>query len=187
MSDLGSVGAAQFECEVNAGNDVTSCYPVAETIALQDEFAAFVWNSNLPDLVQAGFVDIQLFHADSRQQVFNFSHVANPSGIAGTVSVPVNDSWWGDAGGSWAGTNISHPFFWVITRADEPNGGRPQATFTAVSHRRPWPNPSVRHKLYHPQPVALVPPIHQVNQPVQGCLAVTPRKCLRYVRLSSGE
>ncbi|KAJ7463698.1 hypothetical protein FB451DRAFT_1370610 [Mycena latifolia] len=38
----------------------------------------------------------------------------------------------GGAGGSWVGTNISHPFFWVVTRADDNNVGEPQATFTAV-------------------------------------------------------
>ncbi|KAJ7639638.1 hypothetical protein DFH06DRAFT_1431900 [Mycena polygramma] len=131
---VGSVAAAQTDCEQNVGNDVISCYPSSDTVAIQDQFTAFVWNAREPDFTQAGFVDVLLFRADMQQQIFNSSHVANPSDSAGTLSVPVNDTWWGDQGGSWTGANISRPYFWLITTANDPDPSKsqPQATFMAV-------------------------------------------------------
>ena len=61
----------------------------------------------------------------------------NPRGRAGAVTAQVNDTWFPDGGLGWSGTNISYPFYWVITRANvSPNDTTtPQATFTAV---REW-------------------------------------------------
>ncbi|KAJ7429569.1 hypothetical protein B0H11DRAFT_2143033 [Mycena galericulata] len=132
MSDSAAVSAAQTTC-ANSGNDVISCYPTAGTVAVQDESTSFVWNPKLPSFTQAGFVNVQLFYADGAQQIFNFSHVVNPNGQAGTVTVQVNDSWWGDRGGNWVGANISYPYYWLIaTDGESPQDNTPQATFTAV-------------------------------------------------------
>ena len=64
----------------------------------------------------------------------NKTNVVNPSGIAGQTHFQVNDDWWGSRGSEWNGQNISHPFYFLITRNDKPieNTDIPQSTFTAV-------------------------------------------------------
>ncbi|KAF8179535.1 hypothetical protein K438DRAFT_1977243 [Mycena galopus ATCC 62051] len=127
------IAAAQSTC-ATAGNDVITCFPTAGTLAVQDEVAAVVWNSNLPNFTQTERIDIYLFHADTQELVFNISDVVNPKGQAGTYETLVNDSWWGDRGSNWAGANLNYSFFWILSGADEPLDGAQvtQATFTAV-------------------------------------------------------
>ncbi|KAJ6619555.1 hypothetical protein B0H10DRAFT_1172537 [Mycena sp. CBHHK59/15] len=126
---------AKTNCEINSGNDIVSCFPNADTIIPQHQWATFVWNSNLPDFTQTDRVNIFLFHGDSQQQILAFENVINPKGQAGSITAQVNDSWWGNRGTNWDGTNISYPFFWIMSRSDQlldEGTQKPQTTFTAV-------------------------------------------------------
>ncbi|KAJ7366648.1 hypothetical protein DFH08DRAFT_797580 [Mycena albidolilacea] len=128
-------------CGPNAGNTILYCYPMVDTIAVQDAFTAFVCtpkcvtaasvyimlttrklgNMTFVNLVGVATLNIYLFHADSQQQIFWFSNVINP------VS---------QAGGSWTGGNTSFPFFWILTPSNvllDDGVAKPQATLQAVS------------------------------------------------------
>ncbi|KAJ7645556.1 hypothetical protein DFH06DRAFT_1211702 [Mycena polygramma] len=135
VTDKGAVASAKTNCEINSGNDVVSCFPTADTVIPQHQWATFVWNSNLPDFTQTDRVNIYLFHGDSQQQILFFENQINPKGQAGSVTAQVNDSWWGDRGVNWNGSNISYPFFWIMSRSDQSldeGTQKPQATFQAV-------------------------------------------------------
>ncbi|KAJ6557286.1 hypothetical protein DFH09DRAFT_986863 [Mycena vulgaris] len=135
VTDSSAIDTARTNCEINSGNDVVSCFPTANTVIPQHQWAAFVWNSNLPDFTQTERVNIFLFHGDSQQQILKFENVINPKGQAGYITAQVNDSWWGDRGSNWDGANISYPFFWIMSRSDQSLDDatqKPQATFTAV-------------------------------------------------------
>ncbi|KAJ7729658.1 hypothetical protein DFH07DRAFT_895467 [Mycena maculata] len=135
VADSSAVATAKTNCEINSGNNVVSCFPTADTVIPQHQWATFVWNSNLPDFTQTDRVNIYLFHGDSQEQILFFENQVNPRGQAGSVTAQVNDSWWGDRGTNWDGTNISYPYFWIMSRSDESldDGTQiPQATFTAV-------------------------------------------------------
>ncbi|KAJ6584417.1 hypothetical protein B0H19DRAFT_386402 [Mycena capillaripes] len=135
IADQAAVDAAKERCEFQSGNEVISCFPTADVVVAQHEWVAFVWNSNNPDFLQTERVDIYLFHGDSLEQILFFPNEVNPTGHAGSISKQVNDTWWGSRGADWAGTNISYPFYWLISRAGEPlsdGSQQPQATFSAV-------------------------------------------------------
>ncbi|KAJ6622700.1 hypothetical protein B0H10DRAFT_2214030 [Mycena sp. CBHHK59/15] len=135
VADQGGVDDAKTRCEIFSGNDVLSCFPTADTIIPQHELATFVWNSNVPDFTQTDRVDIYLFHGDSLQQILFFGDQINPRGAAGVITTQVNDSWWGGRGANWAGSNISYPFYWIISRANvslTEGTQKPQTTFSAV-------------------------------------------------------
>ncbi|KAJ7162960.1 hypothetical protein C8R46DRAFT_1352789 [Mycena filopes] len=135
VADQGAVDAAKTQCQIQSGNEVISCFPTADVIIPQHEWATFVWNSNNPDFVQTDRVDIYLFHGDSLEQILLIADHVNPRGQAGSVTAQVNDTWWGTRGSNWAGSNISYPFYWLIARAGEPLADgteKPQTTFSAV-------------------------------------------------------
>ncbi|KAF8194313.1 hypothetical protein K438DRAFT_1761240 [Mycena galopus ATCC 62051] len=135
IADQAAVAAAEAQCETFSGNEVISCFPTADTVVPQHEWAYFVWNSNNPNFVQSERVDIYLFHGDSLEQILKMPNQINPTGQSGFVSQQVNDTWWGTRGTDWAGTNISYPFYWLIARAGESlDDGTlvPQTTFSAV-------------------------------------------------------
>ncbi|KAJ7075881.1 hypothetical protein B0H15DRAFT_941424 [Mycena belliarum] len=135
VTDSAAVATAKTNCEINSGNDVVSCFPTANTVVPQHQWATFVWNSNLPDFTQTDRVNIYLFHGDSQEQILFFGNHVNPKGQAGSVTAQVNDSWWGDRGTNWNGSNISYPFFWIMSRSDQSldqGTQKPQATFRAV-------------------------------------------------------
>jgi len=135
VTDSAAVATAKNDCEFNSGNDVVSCFPTADTVIPQHQWATFVWNSNLPDFTQTESVNIFLFHGDSQQQILSFQNVTNPREQAGSVTAQVNDSWWGDRGSNWNGQNISYPFFWIMSRSDQSlddGTQKPQTTFSAV-------------------------------------------------------
>ncbi|KAF9267285.1 hypothetical protein L218DRAFT_855810 [Marasmius fiardii PR-910] len=125
---------AQQRCQFSSGNDIISCFPTSDTVYAQHEWAAFVWNSRLPEFTQFNIVNVYLFNGDTRKQILVVPNQTNPTNQAGTVTVQVNDTWWGADGANWSGRNISHPFYWIVKRADqELNGSEfPQAQFTAV-------------------------------------------------------
>ncbi|KAF7365611.1 hypothetical protein MVEN_00434600 [Mycena venus] len=127
--------AAMTQCEIFSGNEVISCFPTADTVFAQHEYATFVWNSNNPDFLQTERVDIYLFHGDSLEQVLAIPDQVNPSEQAGFVRRQVDDTWWGTRGANWNGSNISYPFYWLIARHGESlDDGtlKPQTTFSAV-------------------------------------------------------
>ncbi|KAK1226252.1 hypothetical protein PQX77_010725 [Marasmius sp. AFHP31] len=128
------IDEAKRQCQTFSGNDVISCFPTSSTVYAQNQWAAFVWNSRLPDFTQIDRVNIYLFHGDSRQQILEMRDQVNPTNQAGVVTQLVNDTWWGAAGANWSGTNISHSFYWVVKRADQQLDGSEleQAHFTAV-------------------------------------------------------
>ncbi|KAJ7288511.1 hypothetical protein C8J57DRAFT_1280516 [Mycena rebaudengoi] len=135
VADMQAVATAKTQCEINSGNDVVSCFPTDKTVVPQHQWATFVWNSNLPDFTQTDRVNVYLFHGDSQRQILFYPNQTNPKGQSGYVTAQVNDSWWGDRGDNWDGSNISYPFYWMISRSDKPLSEgfqKPQATFTAV-------------------------------------------------------
>ncbi|KAJ6477163.1 hypothetical protein C8R47DRAFT_655493 [Mycena vitilis] len=135
VTDQAGVAAAKNQCQFTSGNEVISCFPTADVVVPQHEFATFVWNSNNPDFLQTERVDIYLFHGDSLEQILFIPDQVNPTGQAGSIARQVNDTWWGTRGVNWAGSNISYPFYWLISRAGEPLSDgtqQPQTTFSAV-------------------------------------------------------
>ncbi|KAI0248566.1 hypothetical protein BJV78DRAFT_1156403 [Lactifluus subvellereus] len=128
------VAEALQQCQFYSSNSVRSCFPTADTIVPQHEWATFVWNSRLPDLTQTNSVNIYLFHADSNVEVLRVTNEINPFGRAGSIAKQVNDSWFPNGGLNFNGTPITYPYYWVITRSDKTLDGTeiPQATFSAV-------------------------------------------------------
>ena len=65
--------------------------------------------------------------------------VENDPSKAGSFNAQVNDTWLGSEGDQWNGSDLSFPFYWVITDATEGLDGSqiPQATFTAVRESPP--------------------------------------------------
>lgn len=128
------VAEASQQCELFSSNSVRSCFPTADTVVPQHEWATFVWNSRLPDLTQTNLVNIYLFHADSGDLVLRVTNETNPFGRAGSIAKQVNDSWFQNGGLNFNGSAISYPYYWVITRSDKTLDGTeiPQATFSAV-------------------------------------------------------
>ncbi|TBU31860.1 hypothetical protein BD311DRAFT_818724 [Dichomitus squalens] len=132
--DQAAIDDAATRCQLDSGNDVISCFPNSSTVFAQDEWATFVWNSRLPQWAQTNLVNIYLFQADTGLPVTNQTNVTNPSGRAGQIHFQVDDAWWGSRGSEWNGQNLSHPFYFLITRNDKDieNTDIPQSTFTAV-------------------------------------------------------
>ncbi|TFK48703.1 hypothetical protein OE88DRAFT_1634140, partial [Heliocybe sulcata] len=118
----------------NQGNDVFSCFPDSQTVVPQHEYCAFVWNSRLPYWQYTDSVDVYLFHADTNQAVASMLNQASSWERSGSVSLQVDDTWFGDRGRSWNGNNLSYPFYWaVVSRGAEPVSlPYIPATFTAV-------------------------------------------------------
>ncbi|KAF9465711.1 hypothetical protein BDZ94DRAFT_298437 [Collybia nuda] len=134
VADQAVVDQALVNCQFNSGNEIISCFPRADTVVAQNQWASFVWNSRRPEITQTNLVDIFLFHGDSRQQILHYPNQVNPSDQAGRINAFVNDSWWGANGAKWNGKNISYPFFWVLISSEKKLDGNqiPQTTFTAV-------------------------------------------------------
>ncbi|KAF9005395.1 hypothetical protein BDQ17DRAFT_1423898 [Cyathus striatus] len=135
IADQSELQQASIDCQILSGNDVISCFPTSDTIVPQHQWAAFIWNSRRPELTQTNRVNIYLFRADSRQQVTSFTNQANPTNMAGMITAQVDDLWFGTDGANWNGSNVSFPFYWIITRADvslDDGNALPQATFSAV-------------------------------------------------------
>ncbi|KAL0961351.1 hypothetical protein HGRIS_006307 [Hohenbuehelia grisea] len=134
VTDLGAVERAKTRCEVSSGNDVISCFPSADTVVPQHEWASLVWNSRRPEITQFNLVDIYLFRGDSLTQLLHYRNVTNNPEQAGVIRAQVNDTWFGEDGSKWNGRNISYPFYWIVTRSDKQLDGSqiPQAVFSAV-------------------------------------------------------
>ncbi|KAJ3733321.1 hypothetical protein DFJ43DRAFT_224375 [Lentinula guzmanii] len=120
------VETAENQCDVLSGNDIESCFPTADSVFAQSQFVTFVWNSRLPSYAQTNKVNLYLFHGDSNEQILEIPNVDNSNNQAGIITVPANDSWWGDNGPNFSGTNTSYAFYFGIT----PN----TTTFDAAAH-----------------------------------------------------
>lgn len=95
----------------------------------------YIGNSRRPQLDQTNKVNVYLLHAGTNDIIFQWLDQDNPTtGDAGTVAAPVNDSWFPNGGTGWSGANITRPYYFVITRADQNLDGSqtPQSTFSAV-------------------------------------------------------
>jgi hypothetical protein len=94
----------------------------------------FAGNTRRPELTQINLVDIFLFRADSQEQILHFPNQTNPFNQAGLLHTQVNDTWFGADGLKWSGSNLSFPYYWVITRSDHALDGSQinQPIFTAV-------------------------------------------------------
>ncbi|KAK0439843.1 hypothetical protein EV421DRAFT_1713129 [Armillaria borealis] len=125
---------AEYNCEVNSGNEVISCFPTADSVFPQHQWATFVWNSGLPEFTQTNEVNVYLFRADSREQLLFFPNQTNPRNQAGSLTAQVNDTWFGTGGADWSGSNLTYTFYWVVTRNDSELDGSEltQTHFTAV-------------------------------------------------------
>lgn len=142
---------AQTQCQIFSSNDVFSCFPTNSTSIPQHQFASFVCacvcahfvdpptdsttgNSRLPQFTQTNLVNIYLFSATTQKPILTYLDQQNPTGEAGLLHAPVNDTWFGDRGGLWSGSNQTFLFYWVITRNDETLDGSqtPQPIFSAV-------------------------------------------------------
>lgn len=85
-----------------------------------------IGNSQLPSYAQTNKVNIYLFHGDSNEQILEIPNVDNSKYQAGVITLPANDSWWGENGPDFSGTNTSYGFYFGIT----PN----TTTFDASAH-----------------------------------------------------
>ncbi|KAJ3850652.1 hypothetical protein EV368DRAFT_66411 [Lentinula lateritia] len=120
------VETAETQCDILSGNDIESCFPTADSVFAQSQFVTFVWNSQLPSYAQTNKVNIYLFHGDSNEQILEIPNVDNSKYQAGVITLPANDSWWGENGPDFSGTNTSYGFYFGIT----PN----TTTFDASAH-----------------------------------------------------
>lgn len=110
-----------------------TCYPGAGDLVIQHEWAPVVWNSRRPQLLQFNIVQLYLFNADTNEYILNFTET-NPTGNAGEMNTPVDDTWFGDVGNTWTpGQNFSYPFYWVVTNQNGLDGSQTtNPTFTAI-------------------------------------------------------
>lgn len=96
-------------------------------------------NSRLPQLTQTNQVNIYLLDAVSQTVIHSWLNHDNPTGRAGVIRFPVNDTWFGTRGEQWNGQPTSFLFYWMVTRSDVPqDSGLPQPIFTAVREYLSW-------------------------------------------------
>ncbi|KZT11853.1 uncharacterized protein LAESUDRAFT_808813 [Laetiporus sulphureus 93-53] len=133
IADQSAVYTAQSDC-FDSDNAVFSCFPTGDTIFSQHQWAYFVWNSRLPQFAQTNEVDLLLYNAESLEQVLSITNQTNPSTTSGSVSVCVNDTWFGADAANWDGENITSAYYWVITPSTKTEViyQSPQSTFSAV-------------------------------------------------------
>ncbi|EKM49524.1 uncharacterized protein PHACADRAFT_166893 [Phanerochaete carnosa HHB-10118-sp] len=116
--------AAEEQCQFFSGNNVISCFPNSSTVVPQHQFSSFVWNTRLPTLTQTNLVNIYLLSATEQGPSHNdiilqWNNVGNPQGQAGLQLAQVNDSWWGDRGNEWNGSDLPFLFQWAVTPASQ--------------------------------------------------------------------
>lgn len=122
---------------------MVSCYPTANTTLTQNSYVNFVCtcplppsfsaqhfsrilissyagNSQQPAFTQTNSVNIYLYHADSQEEMFVFRNLVNPTGEAGVISIPINDSWWPK---DWSGSEETYPYYFKIKRSDQELNG----------------------------------------------------------------
>ena len=94
----------------------------------------YTGNSRLPQFTQTNLVNIYLISATTQRPVLSLLNQTNPTDSAGVRRAKVNDTWWGQAGAAWDGTDVNFFFYWVVTRNDVPLDGSAvsQPIFTAV-------------------------------------------------------
>ena len=86
-------------------------------------------------MTQTNKVNIYMLRVGDSTPLLQWLDHDNPTnGDAGTVAAVVNDTWFPNSGLNWSGSNLTSPYYWVITRADQQLDGsiQPQSTFTAV-------------------------------------------------------
>lgn len=134
ISNQSALAAAETQCEIYADNSQVTCYPGAGDLVVQHEWAPVVWNSRRPQLLQFNIVQLYLYNADTNLPILNFTQT-NPTGNAGEMNTPVDDTWFGDKGNTWTqgSGNFSYPFYWVVTNQNGlDNSVTTNPTFTAI-------------------------------------------------------
>ncbi|KAG1775812.1 hypothetical protein EV702DRAFT_972510 [Suillus placidus] len=133
ISNESALAAAETTCQIYADNSQVTCYPGAGDLVIQHQWAPVVWNSRRPQLLQFNVVQLYLFDGDTNLPILNFTQT-NPTGRAGEMNTPVDDTWFGDKGNSWTpGQNFSYPFYWVLTNQNGLDGSQTiNPTFTAI-------------------------------------------------------
>lgn len=123
VSDSANVSAAKEECTISVPNDQWTCFPTADTIVYQHQYAEVVWNNRLPQLTNYGYRDtVNVYLYDSGDNIItSTTGLANPSNTAGSQPFYVDDTWFGSRGSSWTpgSGNISYYYYFVVTG---PNG-----------------------------------------------------------------
>ncbi|KIY62166.1 hypothetical protein CYLTODRAFT_361895 [Cylindrobasidium torrendii FP15055 ss-10] len=132
--DQAAVEEAEYNCRVFSDNTVVTCFPTSDSTFPQHQYATVVWNSGLPEFTQTNKVNLYLFRGDSREPVLSLYNQTNPSGISGSTTALVDDTWFGSQGANWDGSDLNYTFYWVVTRNDTELTGSEatQAHFTAV-------------------------------------------------------
>lgn len=133
ISNESALAGAETQCQIYADNSQVTCYPGAGDLVIQHQWAPVVWNSRRPQLLQFNVVQLYLFDADTNSPILNFTQT-NPTGNAGEMNTPVDDTWFGTKGNSWTpGQNFSYPFYWVVTNQNGLDGSQTtNPTFTAI-------------------------------------------------------
>jgi hypothetical protein len=117
------------------GNEVRTCYPLANSTIQQNTWTKVIWNVKQPYLAQLGFIDIYLRSADSGVVVANWTHV--PIG-RGEIQSCADDDWLGRAGPRvYTGQDISWNFQYILVQAGTEITGAEQAEtpFTVLQTR----------------------------------------------------
>lgn len=93
-----------------------------------------IGNSQLPQYAQTNLVNIYLISATNQAPILSWLDQPNPPDHAGLLHAPVNDTWFGDRGSLWSGSNVTFLFQWVVTPSTVTldSSAIPQPIFTAV-------------------------------------------------------
>ncbi|KZO96505.1 hypothetical protein CALVIDRAFT_563980 [Calocera viscosa TUFC12733] len=120
----------------DVGNNVLACYPTQGLTLVESDWTKFVWNLRQPQFIGAGTVDVYLFHADSNEMALSFLGQQN---AAGQLGVQVDDTWWGDRGDTFDGSNVTFPYYFVVVPGGTTlTGGESRlATFLAIQTATP--------------------------------------------------
>ncbi|CCA73888.1 hypothetical protein PIIN_07841 [Serendipita indica DSM 11827] len=119
--------------------DTQSCYPTSSTIAYQNQYTRFIWNTRYALFVgDNGDADVTLIlrNAESDRQVGNWTM---PNKL-GRFSLAVDDTWWDQrAVTQWEGRPRNWTFYWQIIPATHTiDGGEArQPTFTVIQTALP--------------------------------------------------
>ncbi|KAH7100385.1 hypothetical protein BKA62DRAFT_801193, partial [Auriculariales sp. MPI-PUGE-AT-0066] len=119
---------------VGVGNEIRTCWPLANTVVQQNTFSKVIWNVGHPYFAQFGAIDIYLRSADSGNPVLSWKNVPT---ARGQIETCADDEWLGEAGKVFAGNNITWTFQYVIVQTGTVITGAEQAetTFSVLQNQ----------------------------------------------------
>lgn len=120
----------------NVGNDVITCYPLANTTLQQDTWTKVIWNLNHPKLTQFGRIDVYLLSFDTQDVLASWKDQPTSQG---QVSSCTDDAWFASAGANaFDGKAVPWHFQWLLVQAGTTiTGGEPKETRFTVMQTRP--------------------------------------------------